>query len=195
MSVLRTLATLGLVATLAGCGARTRTGDHSSRYDANLPDAAVLPIDADIDAFIPDAPGPDAWFVDGGDPCGVDRSPLTGMLCEESIVGRAVMPSRRGGCDEVIAHGEGILRWECNGRRAEASFPNGSYFGVRTGHTFTLCTSTQFVMDDACIWRSTQRIEGSLDHGELMLSYDETPVYDDGRCTMACSAHGAVGHP
>lgn len=181
-----------VVVWLAGCGARTilkvRTylEDAADTIDAGTTEPA--------DAFVADGGTTDAWYLDGGDPCGVDRSPLVGMICEESIVAHNLSISCTDVVD-VLAQGEGILRWECNGHRAEASFASGVYHGTRTGHSFALCTSTQFGKGDQCQWLSSQRIDGTLDRGEIMMSYHDSVILSDGACNAPCTATEVIGHP
>lgn len=199
-AVRSTAAGLGLVmfvASLAGCGARTRLGDHAIPNDAApTPDAFVEPVDAfRMDAGPPpnDA-GSDANRTDAGFSCGASGAPLVGRICATTIFGREATLSCAPRFVDVIARGPGVLRWECGGTRAEASFPDGTLRGTRMGHSFTLCALTEFDLGDDCHWQSSQRIEGSLDT-HLSMTYEDAPVVSDGSCTEACTVTASIGSP
>jgi hypothetical protein len=96
-----------------------------------------------------------------------------------------------GGFVDVVARGPGTLVFECGGSRVEARFGDRTYRGTRTGDHVALCIQTEFDYADGCRWRSSQRLEGELDGGSLMLSYREEPIAGSG-CFPPCTADAIV---
>jgi hypothetical protein len=158
--------------------------------------------DAGMDAFVveafPDAPldaGTDAVLTDAGDPCFVDDLPLTGVICERALQAQDATLSCPGGFVDVVARGVGTLRWECDGRRAEAVFAAGVYRGTVSGDAFALCIRTEFDYVDGCRWQSSQRIEGDIDASRMSLRYDELAIVSDGDCFPPCTASAEIVVP
>jgi predicted small lipoprotein YifL len=186
---------VAIVVGLAACGTRTPLDPHVRR------DASVDAFAESVDAFTPDSPGsdggipivPDANRMDTGLACSADTSPLRGMICAQAIFGHSLNTSCISGASDVIAAGDGVLRWECNGTRAEAGFSGGVFHGTRHGHVFSLCAQPEVLHGDQCLWQSTQVIDGTLDDGHLTLHLEATPVLSDGRCDAPCMSTASVG--
>lgn len=179
----------------AACGTRTPLDPHVRR------DGSVDAFAEPLDAFTLDSPAsdggisivPDANRMDTGLACGADTSPLRGMICEQRIFGHALNATCASGVSDVIAAGDGLLRWECNGTRAEAGFSNGGFHGTRHGRVFSLCAQSEVLHADQCLWQSTQVIDGTLDDGHLTLHLEATPVVSDGHCDASCTSTASIG--
>jgi len=186
---------VAIVLASAACGTRTPLDLHIRRdgsVDASEDPVDAAPLDSPpSDGGIPIVP--DANRMDTGLVCSADTSPLRGMICAQTIFGHSLNSSCVSGASDVIAAGDGVLRWECNGTRAEAGFSNGVYHGTRHGHVFSLCAQPEVLHGDQCLWQSTQVIDGTLDDGHLTLHLEATPVVSDGHCDAPCMSTASVG--
>lgn len=198
---------------LAACGARTGLDvtsdmDASTRRDAGLDARATVGLDApsppdvsmSVDVFrAPDVitptdafTEPDVFFVDAGDPCEIGPAPLAPPLCTRPLFGLEPTLSCPGGFVDVAAQGEGALRWECDGTRAEARFGARVYRGQRVGDQVALCIRTEFDYLDGCRWQTSQRLEGDASGSDLVLTYREVAISGDGECFPPCTADSVV---
>jgi hypothetical protein len=102
--------------------------------------------------------------------------------------------NKPGACwlDERVTKHVGTLQHSCGDGPASATFGTDRFEGaVKAGH-LSVGLETEFVFGDHCKWKSTQRIEGTLESTELVYTYSEAPLPGQKGCASACTATGSV---
>lgn len=149
---------------------------------ARLPSVPLLVVGVLIGGCVPDlAP----WTLGGSR--GRDAGPPPDGTCERAIHVESISLSS-GGCfvDQQVEGTDGVLRYECAGGAASATFAGASFVGSIEGDAVDVELSTSYAHTDGCTWVTTQVIRGSLSSGALEYRYSEAPSVGDSGCASPC---------